>query len=197
MKPDFEKYPDKLIPVIIQDSSTNKVLMLGYMNEEAYGETLINKKVTFYSRSKKRLWEKGETSGNYLFVQEILLDCDKDCLLIKAEPAGPVCHTGADTCFNETNSGNFLPSLEKIIEDRRHGNDPNSYVSALFIKGINKIVQKVGEEAVELVIESKDNNIDLFRNEAADLLFHYLILLNAKGLTLADVEATLEQRHKK
>jgi phosphoribosyl-ATP pyrophosphohydrolase/phosphoribosyl-AMP cyclohydrolase len=197
MKPDFEKYPDKLIPVVIQDASTNKVLMLGYMNEEAYAQTIINKKVTLYSRSKKRLWEKGETSGNYLFVQEILLDCDKDCLLIKVDPAGPVCHTGADTCFNETNAGNFLPLLEKIIEDRRHGNNPNSYVSSLFKKGINKIAQKVGEEAVELVIESKDNNIDLFRNEATDLLFHYLILLNAKGLTLADIEATLEQRHKK
>ena len=197
MKPDFEKFPDKLVPVIVQDASTNKVLMLGYMNEEAYNQTLINKKITFYSRSKKRLWTKGETSGNYLFVKEILNDCDNDCLLIKANPAGPVCHTGADTCFNEINEGSFLHQLEKIIESRKETKQQGSYVNSLFEKGINKIAQKVGEEAVELVIESKDNNEQLFINEAADLLFHYLILLNAKGKTLSDVEQTLKLRHKK
>jgi phosphoribosyl-AMP cyclohydrolase / phosphoribosyl-ATP pyrophosphohydrolase len=197
MKPDFNKFPDQLVPVIVQDTSTNKVLMLGYMNEAAYNQTIINQKITFYSRSRQRLWEKGETSGNYLFVKEILHDCDNDCLLIKANPAGPVCHTGADTCFNEINQGSFLNHLEKIIESRKHTKQESSYVNSLFEKGINKIAQKVGEEAVELVIESKDHNDELFKNEAADLLFHYLILLNAKGFSLADVEAVLEQRHKK
>lgn len=197
MKPDFNKFPDKLVPVIVQDASTNKVLMLGYMNDEAYNQTLIEQKITFYSRSKKRLWTKGETSGNYLFVKEILFDCDNDCLLIKANPAGPVCHTGADTCFNENNEGNFLHQLEKIIESRKETKQQGSYVNSLFEKGINKIAQKVGEEAVELVIESKDNNDELFINEAADLLFHYLILLNAKGKSLNDVEQILKNRHKK
>jgi phosphoribosyl-ATP pyrophosphohydrolase/phosphoribosyl-AMP cyclohydrolase len=197
MKPDFEKFPDKLIPVIVQDASTNKVLMLGYMNDEAYNQTIVNQKITFYSRSKKRLWEKGETSGNYLFVKEILIDCDNDCLLIKANPAGPVCHTGADTCFNEINEGSFLNQLEKIIESRKETKQQGSYVNSLFEKGINKIAQKVGEEAVELVIESKDNNDELFINEAADLLFHYLILLNAKGKSLNNVVETLKLRHKK
>ncbi len=197
MKPDFNKFPDKLAPVIVQDASTNKVLMLGYMNDEAYNQTSINKKIIFFSRSKQRLWMKGETSGNYLFVKEIFNDCDNDCLLIKANPAGPVCHTGADTCFNEVNKGSFIFQLEKIIASRKETQQENSYVSSLFTKGINKIAQKVGEEAVELVIESKDNNEELFKNEAADLLFHYLILLNAKGLTLHDVETVLENRHKK
>jgi len=197
MKPDFEKYEDGLVPAIIQDNATNKVLMLGYMNEEAYERTVIDKKAVFFSRSKKRLWEKGETSGNYLFVKEVLLDCDNDCILIKAVPAGPVCHTGADTCFNETNTGNFLSLLEKIIEQRKHSNDPDSHVSSLFKKGINKIAQKVGEEAVELIIEAKDNNDELFKNEAADLLFHYLILLHSRGFSLSDIEETLRQRHKK
>jgi len=196
MKPDFEKFPDKLVPVIVQDASTSKVLMLGYMNDEAYNQTLISKKLTFYSRSKKRLWTKGETSSNYLFVKEILNDCDNDCLLIKANPAGPVCHTGADTCFNEINEGSFLHQLEKIIESRKETKQQGSYVNSLFEKGINKIAQKVGEEAVELVIESKDNNEELFINEAADLLFHYLILLNAKGKSLSDIENILKQRHK-
>ena len=196
MKPDFNKFPDKLVPVIVQDASTNKVLMLGYINDDAYNQTIINQKLTFYSRSKKRLWEKGETSGNYLFVKEILLDCDNDCLLIKANPAGPVCHTGADTCFNETNDGSFLNELEKIIESRKETKQKTSYVNSLFEKGINKIAQKVGEEAVELVIESKDSNDELFINEAADLLFHYLILLNAKGKSLNDVEDVLKQRHR-
>ena len=179
----------------MQDASTNKVLMLGDMNEDAYNQTIINQKITFYSRSKQRLWEKGETSGNYLFVKEILLDCDYDCLLIKANPAGHVCHTGADTCFNEINEGSFLNHLEKIIESRKETKQEGSYVNSLFEKGINKIAQKVGEEAVELVIESKDSNDELFINEAADLLFHYLILLNAKGKTLNDVEEVLKARH--
>lgn len=196
MKPDFNKFPDKLVPVIVQDAATNKVLMLGYMDEEAYEQTLINEKVTFYSRSKQRLWTKGETSGNFLFVKEILNDCDNDCLLIKASPVGPVCHTGADTCFNEVNEGSFLNHLEKIIESRKRTKQEGSYVNSLFEKGINKIAQKVGEEAVELVIEAKDNNADLFMNEAADLLFHYLILLNSKGVSLAEVEAVLKERHK-
>ena len=195
MKPDFNKFSDKLVPVIVQDAATDKVLMLGYMNEDAYNQTIINQKITFYSRSKQRLWTKGETSGNYLFVKEILLDCDNDCLLIKANPAGPVCHTGADTCFNEINEGSFLSKLQKIIESRKEAKQEGSYVNSLFEKGINKIAQKVGEEAVELVIESKDNNDELFINEAADLLFHYLILLNAKGKSLSDVEAVLKVRH--
>ncbi len=197
MKPDFEKFEDKLVPVIVQDASTNKVLMLGYMNQDAYDQTIINQKITFYSRSKKRLWEKGETSGNYLFVKDILLDCDNDCLLIKANPEGPVCHTGADTCFNENNESNFLNQLEKIIESRKKTKQQGSYINSLFEKGINKIIQKVGEEAVELIIEAKDNNEQLFINEAADLLFHYLILLNAKGKSLNDIEQILKLRHKK
>ncbi len=197
LKPDFNKFPNKLVPVIVQDAATNKVLMLGYMNEEAYEQTLINQKITFFSRSKQRLWTKGETSGNFLFVKEMLNDCDNDCLLIKANPVGPVCHTGADTCFNEINEGSFLYLLEKIIESRKETKQEGSYVNSLFTKGINKIAQKVGEEAVELVIEAKDNNDELFMNEAADLLFHYLILLNAKGKSLSDVESILRSRHKK
>ncbi len=197
MKPDFDKFNDKLVPVIVQDASTNKVLMLGYMNDEAYNQTIINQKIIFFSRSKQRLWEKGETSGNYLYVHSIVNDCDNDCLLIKANPAGPVCHTGADTCFNEVNEGSFLNKLEKIIESRKETRQQDSYVNSLFEKGINKIAQKVGEEAVELIIEAKDNSDELFKNEAADLLFHYLILLNAKGLTLHDVESVLQHRHKK
>jgi phosphoribosyl-ATP pyrophosphohydrolase/phosphoribosyl-AMP cyclohydrolase len=195
MKPDFNKFPDKLVPVIVQDASTNKVLMLGYMNDAAYEQTLIEKKITFYSRSKQRLWTKGETSGNFLFIKDILIDCDNDCLLIKANPVGPVCHTGADTCFNEMNEDSFLYELEKIIESRKETKQQGSYVNSLFEKGINKIAQKVGEEAVELVIEAKDDNEILFKNEAADLLFHYLILLNAKGMSLNDIERILKTRH--
>lgn len=195
--PDFNKFPDKLIPVIVQDASTNKVLMLGYMNEAAYNKTMVEEKVTFFSRSKQRLWTKGETSGNFLLLKEILHDCDNDCILIKANPAGPVCHTGADTCFNETNEGSFLYQLEKIIQLRKETKQEGSYVNSLFKKGINKIAQKVGEEAVEVVIEAKDDNDELFKNEAADLLFHYLILLNAKGFSLTDVEQILRLRHKK
>lgn len=169
MTPDFKKSPDGLIPVVIQDSSTNHVLMLGYMNKEAFEKTKAEKRVTFFSRSKNRLWTKGEESGNFLDVQDILLDCDGDTLLLKVKPVGPVCHTGADTCFKELNvSSDFLLKLEGIIQDRRNNPSEQSYTSSLFAKGINKIAQKVGEEAVELVIEVKVNNADLFKNEAAD-----------------------------
>lgn len=196
MKPDFSKYTDALLPVIIQDQYSNKVLMLGFMNEEAWNKTNIEKKVIFFSRSKNRLWTKGETSGNYLFVKEILTDCDNDTVLIKVNPAGPVCHTGNDTCFNEINTSFTLQKLEEIINERKINPSENSYTSSLFGKGINKIAQKVGEEAVELVIESKDDDKEKFLGEAADLLFHYLVLLQAKGFTLKDVENVLASRHK-
>ncbi len=172
--------------------------MLGYMNPEALKQTLATRLVTFYSRSKQRLWVKGETSKNFLHLVEIKTDCDNDTLLIKAKPDGPVCHTGMDTCFNETNTDdNFLSTLENIISERKENPNEKSYTSSLFTKGINAIAQKVGEEAIELVIESKDNNESLFRNEAADLLFHYLILLQAKESRLANVIEILNQRHKK
>ena len=177
MKVDFSKYTDGLVPAIIQDDITGKVLMLGFMNEAALAKTQELNKVTFFSRSKNRLWTKGEESGNFLLLKSISSDCDEDSLLIKVEPVGPVCHTGADTCWSEKNStANFLFELEKIIVDRKNNPSEKSYTSSLFEKGINKIAQKVGEEAVELVIEAKDNDADLFKNEAADLLFHYLIL---------------------
>lgn len=196
MKVDFKKYADELAPAVIQDYTTQKVLMLGFMNEEALRKTEETGLVTFYSRSKKRLWTKGEESGNFLQLRQILVDCDKDTLLIKAEPKGPVCHTGADTCWSEKNhKEDFLYYLEHIIELRKTGVDEKSYVKQLFGKGINKIAQKVGEEAVELVIEAKDVNQALFLNEAADLLFHYLILLQAKNCSLSDVVKVLEQRH--
>lgn len=196
MNAEFEKYPDGLMPVIIQDAKTEKVLMLGFMNEEALEQTTNTSLVTFYSRSKKRLWVKGETSKNYLHVEAIRIDCDNDTLLIKATPAGPVCHTGADTCFNEINqSENFLSELEIIISERISSGSEKSYTADLYQKGINKIAQKVGEEAVELIIEAKDNNADLFKNEAADLLFHYLILLQAKGFKLKDILEILKSRH--
>ena len=196
MKVDFKKYTDGLAPAVIQDYKTQKVLMLGFMNEEALKRTEETGLVTFYSRSKKRLWTKGEESGNHLQLRQMLLDCDKDSLLIKAEPKGPVCHTGADTCWSEKNhKEDFLYYLEHIIELRRTGVDEKSYVRQLFHKGINKIAQKVGEEAIELVIESKDVNQALFLDEAADLLFHYLILLQAKNCSLSDVVKVLEQRH--
>ncbi len=195
---DFSKYSDGLVPAVVQDAQTNKVLMLGFMNAESLAATQQLNKVTFFSRSKQRLWTKGEESGNYLTVNEILLDCDNDTLLIKATPVGPVCHTGADTCFNETNmASDFLYYLEQIIEQRKTQAPENSYVSKLLQKGINKVAQKVGEEAVELVIEAKDSNDELFLGEAADLLFHYLILLNAKGFTLQQVLQVLQQRHSK
>jgi phosphoribosyl-ATP pyrophosphohydrolase/phosphoribosyl-AMP cyclohydrolase len=193
----FEK-ADGLIPAIIQDAETNKVLMLGYMNQEALEKTEKEQIVTFFSRTKQRLWTKGETSGNYLKVKEILADCDKDTLLIKVNPVGAVCHTGSDTCFNEVNQGKiaFLQHLQQIIHQRKTQPSENSYTSKLFAKGINKIAQKVGEEAVELVIEAKDNNMDLFKNEAADLIFHLLILLEQKGSSLDEVVAVLQERHK-
>ena len=196
MKVDFKKYRDGLVPAVIQDYVTQKVLMLGFMNEEALKKTEQTGFVTFYSRSKKRLWTKGEESGHHLQLRQILLDCDQDSLLIKAEPKGPVCHTGADTCWSEKNhKEDFLNYLEHIIELRKNGTDNKSYVKQLFDKGINKIAQKLGEEAVELVIESKDVNRELFLNEAADLLFHYIVLLQAKNCTLADVTQVLQQRH--
>lgn len=198
MKIDFAKYTDGLVPAIIQDTVTNKVLMLGFMNEEALAKTQETGKVTFYSRTKKRLWTKGEESGNFLFLKDCLLDCDNDTILIKAEPVGPVCHTGADTCFNEINKpDNFLSHLEGVIEQRKNVPSDQSYVSSLFNKGINKIAQKVGEEAVEVVIEAKDDNEELFLNESADLLFHYLILLNVKGHKLQNVIEILQKRHSK
>lgn len=195
---DFSKYADGLVPAIVQDAATNVVLMLGFMNEAALQKTQELQKVTFFSRSKQRLWTKGEESGNFLMLQEIKTDCDNDTLLIKAKPVGPVCHTGTDTCWNERNESNdFLALLERVIADRKNNPSDTSYTASLFAKGINKIAQKVGEEAVELVIESKDDNKDLFLGEAADLLFHYLILLQAKGFTLQDVLDVLKSRHKK
>ncbi len=196
MTPDFSKYPDKLIPVIVQDADTQVVLMLGFMNEEALLKTQQEGKVTFYSRSKQRLWTKGEASGNFLLVKQILTDCDNDTILVKASPVGPVCHTGADTCFNEKNSSFTLQRLEQVINDRKLNPAEKSYTSSLFAKGINKIAQKVGEEAVELVIESKDNDEEKFLNEAADLLYHYLVLLQAKNYNLENVMKVLEERHK-
>ncbi len=189
-----------LIPAIVQDCITGKVLMLGYMNREAIDKTLEEGKVTFFSRSKDRLWTKGESSENYLILSEISIDCDLDALLIKALPQGPTCHTGDDTCWQEENSnGNtaFLDYLEQVITDRKNNESDQSYTSSLFKKGINKIAQKVGEEAVEIVIEAKDNNDDLFLGEAADLLFHYLVLLQAKNFKLSDVIKVLEGRHGK
>lgn len=194
----FEKFPEGLIPAIIQDKHTSKVLMLGYMSKAAYQETLRKLRVTFYSRSKKRLWTKGEKSGHYLVVREIRIDCDKDALLIKAQPLGPTCHTGTDSCWNEKNEEayGFLSQLEEIISYRRKQKSECSYISKLFEKGINKIAQKVGEEAVELIIESKDEDKKLFLNEAADLLFHYLILLQAKNYSLKEVAEILKERDK-
>ena len=205
MKIDFNKNNDGLVPAIIQDATTKNVLMMGYMNEAAFLKTNELKKVTFYSRSKNRLWTKGEESGNYLELVNIKNDCDSDTLLISVIPHGPTCHTGTDTCWGEENNPNFgfLSKLEGIIEDRKKlsGIEPelrqekNSYVVSLFDEGINRIAQKVGEEAIETVIEAKDDNDDLFLNESADLLFHYLILLQAKGFTLKDIVKVLEERN--
>jgi phosphoribosyl-ATP pyrophosphohydrolase/phosphoribosyl-AMP cyclohydrolase len=192
---DFEKV-NGLIPCIIQDEATRKVLMLGYMNKEALEKTQTENRVTFFSRTKNRLWTKGETSGNFLNVKSITSDCDDDTLLIKVDPVGEVCHTGADTCFDEKNEGDaFLFHLEKVIQDRKNNPTEKSYTSSLFQKGINKIAQKVGEEAVEIVIEAKDDNDDLFLGEAADLMYHYLILLAAKDKNLEDVIEVLRGRH--
>lgn len=196
----FEKAGDGLLPAIVQDHISRKVLMLGYMNAEAFKRTLETGKVTFFSRKRQELWTKGETSGNYLELRSWAWDCDQDTLLIKAEPIGPTCHTGSDTCWNETNSRGlfFLEELQDIIEQRKEeGNPEESYVSRLFAKGINKIAQKVGEEAVETVIEAKDDNPELLLGEAADLLFHLAILLSAKGYRLEDVVGVLEKRHRK
>lgn len=197
--PVWEGLEGALIPAIIQDARTKNVLMLGYMNKEALDKTLETKKVTFYSRSKKRLWTKGEESGNFLNLVAIKNDCDNDSLLITVNPEGPTCHTGTDTCWKEENTSSFgfLSELENIIASRKaNKEDDKSYVASLFREGINKIAQKVGEEAVETVIEAKDDNDELFLNESADLLFHYLILLQAKGYTLKDIEATLLKRKK-
>lgn len=193
---DFEK-SNGLVPCVVQDASTSRVLMVGFMNKEALGKTIAEGKVTFYSRTKQRLWTKGESSGNFLHVVEIKVDCDQDTLLIKATPAGPVCHTGADTCFNEKNDGWTLASLEQIIQDRKQNPNVKSYTTSLLESGLNKVAQKVGEEAVELVIEAKDNNPELFLNEAADLMYHYLVLLVAKGHSLNDVLEVLKKRHSK
>jgi phosphoribosyl-ATP pyrophosphohydrolase/phosphoribosyl-AMP cyclohydrolase len=198
MEINFSKYSDGLVPAIVQDSQTSKVLMLGFMNQEAMDKSRELGKLTFFSRSKKRLWTKGEKSGNFLILKDIKPDCDGDTLLIRVIPTGPVCHTGADTCFDEANSGSgFLNKLEETIRDRKNNPEDNSYVSGLFKKGINKIAQKVGEEAIELVIEAKDQNEPLFLNEAADLLFHFLILLEARGHNLQEVTDVLEKRHNK
>ena len=206
MNIDFDKNGDGLVPAIIQDVNTKNVLMLGYMNEEAFLKTNETKKVTFFSRSKNRLWTKGEESGNFLNLVDIKNDCDNDTLLISVIPQGPTCHKGTDTCWAETNTPNFgfLSNLEGIIEKRKRMSevepelreDKKSYVVSLFDEGINKIAQKVGEEAVETVIEAKDDNDELFLNESADLLFHYLILLQAKGFSLKDISKVLEQRHR-
>lgn len=195
MNIDFEK-SGGLVPAIVQDAITLQVLMLGYMDKEALEKTIAEGKVTFFSRSKNRLWTKGEVSGNYLIVDEILPDCDNDTLLIKAFPQGPTCHTGTVSCFGDKQKKGFLYELEGVIEQRISDNPDGSYTSKLFARGVNKVAQKVGEEAVELVIEAKDDNIDLFKNEAADLLYHFLILLKTKKLKLQDIEEVLIGRHK-
>jgi phosphoribosyl-AMP cyclohydrolase / phosphoribosyl-ATP pyrophosphohydrolase len=210
MQIDFSKYTDGLVPAVVQHWQDGRVLMVGFMNEEAIVATRQSGHVTFFSRSKQRLWVKGETSGHYLELKEIIADCDRDTLLVKANPFGPTCHTGADTCFGEKKPDaandaeskvsieklSFLAHLESVIAGRKANPDEKSYTSSLFAKGINKVAQKVGEEAVELVIEAKDENDDLFLGEAADLLFHYMILLQAKGFTLGNVIDILEKRHK-
>ena len=193
---DYSKHPDGLVPAIVQDAKTKTVLMLGYMNADAVAKTQETKQVTFFSRSKNRLWTKGEESGHFLTLVEMAVDCDNDSLLIQATPNGPTCHTGSDTCWDNENTPNygFLSALESIIADRKNNPTDKSYVASLFAKGINKIAQKVGEEAVETVIEAKDNDEGLFLNESADLLFHLLILLQAKGYALQDVVDVLEGR---
>ncbi len=198
MKLDFDKL-NGLVPAVIQDNSSNKVLMLGFMNQEALDKSVETGLVTFFSRTKKRLWTKGEESGNFLKIIEMTPDCDNDTLLIKVEPTGPVCHTGADTCFNETNNDGpaFLLSLQDLIHKRKLEMPPDSYTTRLFEKGMNKIAQKVGEEAVELVIEAMDVNDELLLNEAADLMYHLLVLLSARDKDIRDVLAVLEERHNK
>lgn len=195
MNLDFKK-SNGLIPAVIQDSTTLQVLMLGYMNEDAIQQTIETGKVTFYSRSKNRLWMKGEESGNILKVDSLQHDCDNDTLLIQCTPKGPTCHTGSTSCFKEETSKGFLYALEKLIGDRIDNNDTNSYTNQLVKRGINKVAQKVGEEAVELVIEAKDNNDELFKNEAADLMYHFLVLLKAKNVKLEEIERILKMRSK-
>ncbi len=195
MNIDFEK-SGGLVPAIVQDALTMQVLMLGYMNREALDKTIVESKVTFFSRSRQRLWTKGEESGHFLFVDEILTDCDNDTILVKAFPQGPTCHTGSYSCFGGKLPKGFLYELENVIEQRIADKPENSYTSKLFSSGVNKVAQKVGEEAVELVIEAKDDNLDLFKNEAADLLYHFLILLKTKNLKLQDIEEVLVERHK-
>jgi phosphoribosyl-ATP pyrophosphohydrolase/phosphoribosyl-AMP cyclohydrolase len=199
MNINFTKYADGLVPAIVQDAQTKTVLMLGFMNQAAVDATIKEGKVTFFSRTKNRLWTKGEESGNFLAYIDMQVDCDQDTLLIQANPMGPVCHSGSDTCWGEDNTQShtsFLYQLEQIIAQRKTAAPESSYVASLFAKGINKIAQKLGEEAVEMVIESKDNNNKLFLEESADLLFHYLILLQAKGFKMEDVAKVLELRHK-
>ncbi|MBP6001941.1 MAG: bifunctional phosphoribosyl-AMP cyclohydrolase/phosphoribosyl-ATP diphosphatase HisIE [Pyrinomonadaceae bacterium] len=201
MNLNYEKYADGLIPAIVQDAKTGSVLMLGFMNAEAVAKTHETRRVTFYSRSRRQLWTKGETSGNFLELVSITADCDQDTVLIQATPAGPVCHTGNDTCFgnvdeSDPNPLDALRELEKTIDDRRHRMSEDSYVASLFKDGINKIAQKVGEEAVELIIEAKDNDLERFTSEAADLLFHYLVLLRAKDVSISDVVTTLRSRRR-
>lgn len=198
IEPDFAKMPDGLVPAVVQDTRTGVVLMLGYMNAAALAKTRETGLVTFFSRSKQRLWTKGESSGNVLHLRDMLLDCDQDAILIKAEPAGPVCHTGADTCWGERNqSAYFLPTLENVIRERRTAAPEGSYTARLFAEGIPKIAQKVGEEAVETVIESLGNNRERLLDETADLLYHLLVLLAAKEVKLEEVEAKLRERHSK
>ena len=196
MKVDFAKYPDGLVPAVVQDFQTEKVLMLGYMNQESFKKTEETGLATFYSRQRKRIWTKGETSGNHLKLKQVLLDCDKDAILLKVDPVGPVCHTGADTCWSEKNHKNdFLYQLEHLIELRSKGIDESSYVKKIFSEGVEKIAQKLGEDAELLTAGIKDVNQALFLNKATDLLFHYLILLQAKGCSITDVIKVLEQRH--
>jgi len=195
-KLNFEK-SQGLIPCIVQDANTHRVLMLGYMNREALNKTLAENRLTFFSRTKQRLWTKGETSGNYLTLVDVTMDCDQDTLLFKVNPTGPTCHTGSDTCFNEKNEGAGLDFLERIINDRRNNPKSGSYTNQLLNSGINKVAQKVGEEAVELVIEAKDDNKELFLNEAADLMYHFLVLLTAKGVKLEEIVNVLKSRHAK
>lgn len=195
MKIDFRK-GDGLVPVIIQNNNTLQVLMLGYMNETAFLQTQEENKVTFFSRSKNRLWTKGEESGNILIVKDIQIDCDNDTILIKVTPKGPTCHSGATSCFKEETPKGFIYELEQIVNDRIDSDEENSYTNQLYKRGINKVAQKVGEEAVELVIEAKDDNANLFTNEAADLMYHFLILLKTKGFTLKNIEEVLKNRAK-